>query len=388
MMNSMTWYRIVRLGAAIFAAAMLAASLTAQGAPLRAYATEWNRDTGTVTSARKEQLIETILARWQPAAVRFGADPKSWPDAFGLALSMLPASTLRDLAAASPANGFAGIASTVSQTLRGVAEKQGVVFKALGQTTSDLVFVPINPCRIVDTRFGGGGFITTGSPRNFVYANPASGTFASQGGSATNCGLVFASSVTPLSPKAIAATVTVVNATGSGNFVIYPAGATPGTTSALNYTAGAVLANTTVIVGAQGGAADFTVALNGPPHGADVIVDAIGYYYAPAATALDCVRVQGPRFDIPAGMSNTASNAGAAPACPAGYLAISASARSATSDIGGTTPVGSNSLHALTVSGSTDAPWNGTTINCKYGNSNAFDIYGQCDVLCCRIPGH
>jgi microcystin degradation protein MlrC len=82
-----------------------------------------------------------------------------------------------------------------------------------------------------------------------VYANPPGNSFAAQGGAGTNCNLAFGGGITPLSSRAMAATITVVNASGSGNFVVYPAGSTPGTTSALNCTAGAVLANTTVIVG-------------------------------------------------------------------------------------------------------------------------------------------
>jgi hypothetical protein len=375
---------------AVLAAATLTPAVTAAAptTPLRSYATDWNREAQSITLAEKEHLISILLDRWEAAALRFGGDARSWRDTFGLQLSMLPGSTLSELAAANPESGFDGIVARIGDTLRSIAEKSSVRSKSLGTTTSDLVFVAINPCRIVDTRFGGGGFLSSGSPRDFVYANPSSGTFAAQGGSATNCGLVFSGTLTPLSPKAIAATVTVVSPSGPGNFIIYPAGTTPGTTSVVNYTAGAVLANSTVIVGAQGGAADFTVALNGPAHTAHVIVDAIGYYYAPAATAFDCKRFQGTRFLISAGTSQTAQNAGANPSCPVGYLAISANARAATSDPGGTTSVGGNSLHSLTVSGSVDDPWNGLTINCKYGNGNAFDIYGQCDVLCCRMPGH
>ncbi len=257
--------------------------VAADAAPLRAYATEWNRDAQVMSVAQKERLIELLIARWEGAALRFGADPKTWHDTFGLQLSMLPAPTLAALAKTPPETGFQGVVAKMTEVLRTAAEK-GQSKPKVGPTATDVVFVPINPCRIVDTRFGGGGFISQGSPRDFVYANPVGGTFASQGGSATNCGLAFASSL--LSPKAVAATVTVVNASGSGNFVVYPAGSTPGTTSVLNYTAGQVLANTTVIVGAQGAAADFTVALNGPPHHADLVVDVVGYYYVGAIDSL------------------------------------------------------------------------------------------------------
>jgi hypothetical protein len=291
-MDTSRQWIVRRIGNALVAF-LYAVALSAHSAstPLRAYATEWNSEAQKMSAAQKESLIQALLTRWEPAALRYGADPKIWRDTFALQLSMLPGTRLAALAAAQPENGFQGVIEQVAAVLRDAAE-QKAPRKLLGDTTTDLVFVAINPCRIVDTRFGGGGILSTGSPRDFQYANPSSGTFASQGGSATNCALAFANSLTPLVPKAIAATVTVVSPTGSGNLVIYPTGSTPGTTSALNYTTGAVLANSTVIVGAQGGAADFTVALNGPSHSANVVVDAIGYYYAPAATPLDCVTVQ------------------------------------------------------------------------------------------------
>jgi len=274
---------------------------------LRVYATESTSETVPMSVAEKDQIVNTLLDRWQRAAARFGGDPASWRDTFGLQLSLLPGSTLRRLATLNPADGYQGIVEAVAQAQLANSGKNDARTKLLGQTTTDLIFVPINPCRIVDTRFGGGGIISSGAPRDFYYANPPGGTFAAQGGAATNCGLAFTGGIAPLSPKAIAATLTVVLPSAAGNIVIYPTGATPGTTSVLNYAGGAVLANTTVIVGAQGGAADFTVALNGPTHSANVIVDAIGYYYAPAATPLDCVTVTNTNSNTsyPPGASDT-----------------------------------------------------------------------------------
>lgn len=62
---------------------------------------------------------------------------------------------------------------------------QVVAPQTLGATTSDLVFTPITPCRIVDTRLAGGP-IAGNFTRSFFAINTAS--FAVQGGSATNCG--------------------------------------------------------------------------------------------------------------------------------------------------------------------------------------------------------
>jgi hypothetical protein len=357
-------------------------------APLRAYATEWNREAQGLSSAQKEVLIGALLDRWAPAAARFNADA-SWRDSFGLQLSMLPSATLVELAAAKPQNGFQGILDTVSQSLRLVAEKQAVRSKDLGQTTTDLVFVPINPCRIVDTRFGGGGTLSTSAPRNFLFSNPAGGTFSSQGGSASNCGLAFSGTITPVTPKAIAATVTVVSPSGAGNLVVYPTGTTPGTTSTLNYTAGAVLANSTVIVGAQGVASDFTVALNGPPHSADVIVDAIGYYYAPAASALDCVTASNPSGSTTTG--NIAPGAAAifTVSCTAGYEVTGGGC--AYFDTSQQPPLATDNKVFINRSQRPFDNVSQTFANqwlCHWTNNDTITWRVQVRAVCCRIPGH
>jgi hypothetical protein len=62
----------------------------------------------------------------------------------------------------------------------------GHASKALGDRTSDLTYTPITPCRIVDTRFGGGGILNAGDTRDWLAATPA-GNFSAQGGSTTDC---------------------------------------------------------------------------------------------------------------------------------------------------------------------------------------------------------
>ena len=350
---------------------------------LRVYATESNREAVPISITEKDQIVTALLDRWQRAAARFGGDPASWRDTFALQLTLLPGSTLRQLATLNPADGYQGIVEAVVRAQLASSRKNGAPTKLLGETTTDLIFVPINPCRIVDTRFGGGGLVSSGAPRDFYYANPPGGTFAAQGGAATNCGLAFGGGIAPLSPKAIAATVTVVLPSGAGNLVIYPSGATPGTTSALNYTGGAVLANTTVIVGAQGGAADFTVALNGPTHSANVIVDAIGYYYAPAATALDCVSVAVSNANIPPGATNQHHAT-----CTAGYNVTGGGCTFANTD--GTPATESTVVVNRSVRyfdsgiGALANAW-----NCQTTNNDAVKSFTFITrVECCRIPGH
>jgi len=95
-------------------------------------------------------------------------------------------------------------------------------------------------------------------------------------------------------PSAAMLTVTVVNQSGAGNLVVWSGvPATAPMTSALNYgtfaTVGAV-ANTTVVpfnVGRATTAADFAVFVNAATN-ADVVVDVVGYFTPPVATAVTC----------------------------------------------------------------------------------------------------
>jgi hypothetical protein len=78
---------------------------------------------------------------------------------------------------------------------------------AFGQG-GELVYTPVTPCRIVDTRQGGGP-IAGGTQRNFVVTGNTG--FVAQGGNAAGCGL----------PTGLATSVmfnfTAVNMTGAGN---------------------------------------------------------------------------------------------------------------------------------------------------------------------------
>src|SRR4029079_7205751 len=73
---------------------------------------------------------------------------------------------------------------------------------------------PIPPCRIADTRLGGGA-IQPASPRA-LYVRGTSG-FVAQGGASGGCGV-------PLGATAVSASVTTTQATGPGYLTAYPNG--------------------------------------------------------------------------------------------------------------------------------------------------------------------
>jgi hypothetical protein len=231
--------------------------------------------------------------------------------------------------------------------------------KAFGSVTSDLLYTPVTPCRIADTRLSGGA-IPAGGTRSFFSVNTTSYTV--QGGSATNCGLLGTNA------SAVAINVTAVTPSGAGFATVYPFGASQPNTASVNYTAGAVVNNTVITpIPNPLQSSDFTIYTFAA---ANYVIDIVGYFAPVPATQLDCVSTGLQTFTIAASGTNFFDN----PSCPAGYRA--------------TTPycwTGSSGVY------SQGSGYNGnqTSSNtfCAWQNTNASSqtVFGG--NICCRIPG-
>lgn len=182
--------------------------------------------------------------------------------------------------------------------------------QALGSAASDLVFTPVTPCRILDTRVAGGAIAGEGS-RNFNAVVGGGGNFSSQGGSATDCGMVAAGQA------AVVINLTAVTPSGAGFATAYPFGAARPLASSVNYTAGAIVNNAIVVkLPTPLTSSDFTIYTFA---GAHFVADVVGFYSAPAATALQCTSVDGALRTMTAGEYALLSTVN----CPAGYSAVS-----------------------------------------------------------------
>ena len=117
----------------------------------------------------------------------------------------------------------------------------------------------LTPCRLIDTRnangpLGGPAFSANGS-RTFTVTNA--------------CGV-------PATARALAINVAVTQPGSTGNLVIYPAGTTPPSTSAINFNIQTTRANNAVaLLSSTGG---MTVLCNMPTGNANVIIDVTGWY--------------------------------------------------------------------------------------------------------------
>ena len=146
---------------------------------------------------------------------------------------------------------------------------------ALGSPSSDLVYTPITPCRIVDTRNAnsGGAFVAT-STRDFMGWGSS---FAAQGGAPNPCGL-------PLSTDnaALAVNFAIVGPAADGYITAFPgnlANAAMPLAATLNYYAGDVKANNTVLkLNQTGTGPHFKIYSTSASH---LIADVVGYYAKP-----------------------------------------------------------------------------------------------------------
>ena len=182
-------------------------------------------------------------------------------------------------------------------------------FAEIGSLSADLVFTPVTPCRIVDTR-NAGGTIAANTARGFK-AWSATG-FAAQGGSATPCGIPQSTNIAALEMNLVA-----VLPTGAGYITAFPSNVAQPNASTLNYVAGDIVANGAIVKVSQASlATDWTVFTFATTH---FLADVTGYYSMPVATALQCIEVAGPTVSVPA---SSADFQLIAPACTAGYTRV------------------------------------------------------------------
>jgi outer membrane lipoprotein-sorting protein len=162
------------------------------------------------------------------------------------------------------------VVSTVSAQENAASAGKGPL--NLGDSQADLVYTPVAPCRIIDTRLAGGP-ITGGTTRSFRVTGT---NLSAQGGSATGCGI-------PSGPATAAViNFVAVNPGGPGDLRITPFGTPMPTASILNYAAvsGLNIANGPAVTICDPAVAacpsDFTIQADGGA--TQVVADVQGYF--------------------------------------------------------------------------------------------------------------
>lgn len=195
---------------------------------------------------------------------------------------------------------------------RGFGEKAGA--NLLGDETGDLVFTPIAPCRMVDTRGSGArtGLLLANTNRTFDLEDD--GFSSGQGGDVTCVGIPIDS------PTAWAVNVTVVGPYSAlGAMKAWGAGDTEPSASIINYgpNVSGGIANGLTLTGCSLCVDDITVrAIGTATH---VIIDVVGYYDNPAVSNAAVTRLAGTQVT---GIGTTETVVDSA-TCPAGTTLIS-----------------------------------------------------------------
>jgi len=177
---------------------------------------------------------------------------------------------------------------------------------SIGSSTTDLVFIPVQPCRIFDTRNTAAGRLTVGTPRAFEVAP---GPFTAQGGSSTTC------SMPALDPEAVAITLTVVGGTATGNLRAWPYYYSAPNASVANWTAssGPAIANTTIVRIHQCTICSAELYVQADGNSVHVVGDIVGYFWSPTQTPTS--------HEVLNSVTSIAANASFtvySPVCPAG----------------------------------------------------------------------
>lgn len=195
--------------------------------------------------------------------------------------------------------------------------------KALGDADRDLVFVPITPCRIFDSRVAGGQ-VAAGTVRGIDVT--AVSSYAFQGGVNNDCGGMGNAG----SFAAVAVNLIVVTPTANGYITAFPINTTMPVTSTVNYSAAGLVDNATVVRLDQGAAAnEMNIYSSATTH---VVIDAYGYYTAATPTTpaptLACSRTAAGAASLAFGFAQAQ-----APACGAGTVATSTECTASSPDI-------------------------------------------------------
>lgn len=296
----------------------------------------------------REELARQIVSKWSGhVREHYPVGPDAW------AVEMAPAfadASLEELQAAAAATSF----KDMNRMLLGQEPRDAT--NALGDPDSDLVFIPVTPCRLFDTRLAGGA-IAANSVRNFDI-NVAS-SFASQGGEGNDCGVgsdgSFAAAVINL---------TVVTPTIAGYITAYPLGAAQPLAATVNYVAGDIVGNEVIVKLDQGAAAaELSVYSFAQTH---LVGDIVGYFATPRATPIQCQEVSAATSSIAAGATGTVSS----PACAAGYTITGGGCSSTTFD-------------GRVVTTRTFL----TGHFCAFRNEGGGTMIGTAYANCCRVPG-
>ena len=311
---------------------------------------------GNSDADQRARLGNEVVQKWSAhVASTYKMNPKTWAKEMAPAFSE---ATMEELVAAASATDF----SSVNKLLLGqqaLPKGGGSGTLDFGDADAELVFVPVTPCRIIDTRLAGGqlaantarGFDVTVIPTNYAF----------QGGDATDCG----GAGTVGSYAAAVINFVAVRPGAEGFLTAYPFNAPQPTSSTLNYTTNSIVANNAIVRLDQGASTnELNVFSSAPTH---VVADLVGYFINPVLKPIDCQEVESTGITIAA----NGTGVGSSPVCAAGYTIMGGSCSS-------------TSFNGRVVTTRTQPNLNSHF--CAFANEGASSMTGVAYAQCCKLP--
>lgn len=307
--------------------------------------------------SERGRLVHQIVMKWgNHVQEAYRADVRNWTGAMAPTFAKAKIDTLQRAANATTFDAMNDLLladGNAPASVQANAAKTQITSRALGDIATDLVFVPISPCRLFDTRVAGGA-IAANTVRGFDVTAVTDYSF--QGGSASNCNGAGAAG----SFAAAVINFTVVTPSGAGYITAFPFGGAQPLAATVNYTAGSIVGNLATVALDQGASAnEISIYTFAQTH---VVGDIVGYFINPQATALQCVETANTDLVIAAGGTGNA----VAPACAAGYTQTSTNCESSTWQM----------PFVYFQSGT-----------CSAQNNSAGNATLRASRTCCRVPG-
>lgn len=317
----------------------------------------------TASASQRDELSALIVRRWTNYLQEvYGLAADQWAAQMAPLFARVSLGTLRRALAAPRFDAMN------DELLRDEAPRPAALDGAsapdagrLGDAGTDVVFVPVAPCRIFDTRVAGGA-LAAGATRDFDVADVAD--YSTQGGASGNCNGVGAAG----SFAAAVINFTVVAPDGPGYITAFPFGGSQPLTATVNYTVNDVRGNLSIVRLDQTAAVnELSVFSLAATH---LVADITGYFIAPQSTPLDCTSTF-----ISDGVPANGVFDLQIPSCPAGYTITGAGCRTLGFH---DADWAINGLYRL--SGQMVAFCSGTNLL-----SSVIDVEGTAQ--CCRVPG-
>lgn len=313
--------------------------------------------TATLTPGQRADIARSLVRKWAPHVQSQGRNVGEWALKLGRfigtadALNVQQAATMPTFPAMMAV--LQGQPATSDSVLKSIASP-----KALGSTVADTAYTPLanGRCRVADSRVIASplpGGVTRGidTEDTSSYASQG-GNGSSAGDGSTNCGI-------PSFATALAVSVTVLTVGNQGFFKIFDNSQPFTAGNTLFYEPTVSSSNDVIVKSCQSCAVELSVYSNTAVH---YVIDVVGYYMPPEATALQCVETANTDLTIPAAGTGNA----VAPACPTGYTQTATNCESST--------------------------WQMPFVYFQSGTCSAQNNSGASAVLrasrtCCRVPG-